>query len=55
MTRLRVPSLPMSIEGYSAGPRQDLANPLGVGGCDARGRTLRPSLSLERDERKKIA
>jgi dihydrofolate reductase len=32
MTRLRVQSFSVSIDGYGAGPRQDLANPLGVGG-----------------------
>ncbi len=32
MARLRVQSFSMSIDGYGAGPCQDLANPLGVGG-----------------------
>jgi dihydrofolate reductase len=32
MTRLRVQSFSVSIDGYGAGPNQDLANPLGVGG-----------------------
>jgi len=32
MTRLRVLSFSMSIDGFSAGPDQDLQNPLGVGG-----------------------
>ncbi len=32
MARLRVQSFSISIDGYGAGPRQDLANPLGVGG-----------------------
>jgi dihydrofolate reductase len=32
MTRLRVESFTISIDGYGAGPNQDLANPLGVGG-----------------------
>jgi len=32
MTRLRVHSLGISINGYGAGAGQDLANPLGVGG-----------------------
>ena len=36
MARLRVQSFATSIDGYSAGPRQDLANPLGVGGRDVR-------------------
>ena len=32
MTRLRVHSFAVSIDGYAAGPNQDLANPMGVGG-----------------------
>jgi dihydrofolate reductase len=32
MSRLRVLSFSISIDGYGAGPRQDLDNPLGVGG-----------------------
>jgi dihydrofolate reductase len=32
MTRLRVHSFAVSIDGYGAGPGQDRANPLGVGG-----------------------
>jgi dihydrofolate reductase len=32
MARLRVNSFAISIDGYGAGPNQDLANPLGVGG-----------------------
>jgi hypothetical protein len=32
MTKLRVHSFSISLDGYGAGPRQDLANPLGVGG-----------------------
>ncbi len=32
MTKLRVLSIGMSVDGFSAGPNQDLANPLGVGG-----------------------
>jgi dihydrofolate reductase len=32
MTRLRVASFSISIDGFGAGPDQDLANPLGVGG-----------------------
>src|SRR5271170_7335744 len=32
MTKLRVQSFSISIDGYGAGPSQDLANPLGVGG-----------------------
>jgi dihydrofolate reductase len=32
MPKLRVHSLAMSVDGFVAGPRQDLDNPLGVGG-----------------------
>ncbi len=34
MTKLRVLSFAMSLDGYSAGPDQDLQNPLWVGGLD---------------------
>src|SRR4026207_175747 len=32
MSRLRVHGFGISIDGYGAGPAQDLANPMGVGG-----------------------
>jgi dihydrofolate reductase len=32
MTRVRVESFTLSLDGYAAGPHQDLDNPLGVGG-----------------------
>src|SRR5262249_589862 len=32
MSKLRVQSFAISIDGYGAGPNQDLDNPLGVGG-----------------------
>ena len=32
MTKLRVQSFSISLDGYGAGPNQDLANPLGIGG-----------------------
>jgi dihydrofolate reductase len=32
MTKLRVSSFTISLDGYGAGPRQDIENPLGVGG-----------------------
>jgi dihydrofolate reductase len=32
MSRLRVQCFSTSIDGYGAGPNQDLANPMGVGG-----------------------
>lgn len=34
MTRVRVESFTISLDGYGAGPHQDLNNPLGVGGTD---------------------
>jgi dihydrofolate reductase len=34
MTKLRVQSFSVSMDGYSAGPDQDLDNPLGVGGTE---------------------
>jgi dihydrofolate reductase len=32
MTKLRIQSFSISLDGFGAGPRQDLENPLGVGG-----------------------
>ena len=32
MSKLRVQSFSISLDGYGAGPDQDLENPLGVGG-----------------------
>jgi dihydrofolate reductase len=34
MSRVRVSTFSISVDGYGAGPRQDLDNPLGVGGLD---------------------
>lgn len=34
MTRVRVESFTISLDGYGAGPNQDIDNPLGVGGED---------------------
>jgi hypothetical protein len=34
VSKLRVHSFSISIDGYGAGPHQDLSNPLGVGGPD---------------------
>ena len=34
MTRVRVASFTISLDGYGAGPNQDLDNPLGIGGTD---------------------
>jgi hypothetical protein len=32
MPKLRVESFSISVDGYAAGPNQDINNPLGVGG-----------------------
>jgi dihydrofolate reductase len=37
MSRLRVDSFSLSLDGYGAGPRQSLENPLGVGGTAVHG------------------
>jgi dihydrofolate reductase len=37
MSKLRVESFTISLDGFGAGPRQDLNNPLGVGGTDLHG------------------
>jgi dihydrofolate reductase len=34
MTRVRVESFTISLDGYGAGPHQDISHPLGVGGTD---------------------
>jgi dihydrofolate reductase len=34
MTRVRVEGFTISLDGYGAGPKQDISNPLGVGGTD---------------------
>lgn len=34
MTRIRVESFTISLDGYGAGPNQDVNNPLGMGGTD---------------------
>lgn len=34
MTRVRVESFTISLDGYGAGPNQDIDNPLGIGGTD---------------------
>jgi dihydrofolate reductase len=34
MTRVRVEAFTISLDGYGAGPDQDISNPLGVGGTD---------------------
>jgi hypothetical protein len=37
MTRVRVDSFTLSLDGFGAGPDQELQNPLGVGGMDLHG------------------
>jgi hypothetical protein len=37
MSKLRVHNLAISLDGYGAGPRQTLENPLGVGGEELHG------------------
>ena len=34
MTRVRVDCFTISLDGYGAGPNQDMNNPLGVGGTE---------------------
>lgn len=34
MTRVRVESFTISLDGYGAGPGQDIDSPLGIGGTD---------------------
>jgi hypothetical protein len=34
MTRVRVEGFTISLDGYGAGPNQDINNPLGVGGTE---------------------
>ena len=47
MTRVRVESYTISLDGYGAGPHQDLSNPLGVGGPDLH-QWLFPTRTLQR-------
>ncbi|MBK8358976.1 MAG: dihydrofolate reductase [Comamonadaceae bacterium] len=37
MTRIRVEGFTISLDGYGAGPNQDISHPLGVGGADLHG------------------
>jgi dihydrofolate reductase len=46
MTQVRVESFTVSIDGYGAGPNQDINNPLGVGGADLH-QWLFPTLTLQ--------
>jgi dihydrofolate reductase len=47
MTRVRVESFTISLDGYGAGPNQDIDNPLGVGGEDLH-QWLRPTRTFQR-------
>ena len=47
MTRVRVESFTISLDGYGAGPNQDIRNPLGVGGTDLH-QWLIPTRTLQR-------
>lgn len=47
MTRVRVESFTISLDGYGAGPSQDLDNPLGIGGADLH-QWLFPTRTLQR-------
>ena len=47
MTRVRVESFTISLDGYGAGPNQDVSNPLGIGGTDLH-HWLLPTRTLQR-------
>ncbi len=47
MTRVRVAGFSISLDGYGAGPNQDLSNPLGLGGPDLHG-WLIPTRTMQR-------
>jgi dihydrofolate reductase len=47
MTRVRVESYTISLDGYGAGPNQDINNPLGIGGTDLH-QWLFPTRTLQR-------
>lgn len=47
MTRVRVESFTISLDGYGAGPNQDINNPLGIGGTDLH-QWLFPTRTLQR-------
>lgn len=47
MTRVRVEGFTLSLDGYGAGPNQDIGNPLGVGGTDLH-RWLVPTRTFQR-------
>ena len=47
MTRVRVESFTISLDGYGAGPNQDINHPLGLGGTDLH-QWLLPTRTLQR-------
>jgi dihydrofolate reductase len=47
MTRVRVEGFTLSLDGYGAGPNQDIRNPLGVGGTDLH-QWLVPTRTIQR-------
>ena len=47
MTRVRVESFTISLDGYGAGPHQDIHNPLGVGGAELH-QWLFPTRTIQR-------
>lgn len=47
MTRVRVEGFTISVDGYGAGPDQDITNPLGVGGSDLH-QWLFPTRTIQR-------
>ena len=47
MTRVRVEGFTISLDGYGAGPNQDIGNPLGVGGTDLH-QWLLPTRTIQR-------
>ena len=47
MTRVRVESFTVSLDGYGAGPNQSIKNPLGIGGTDLH-QWLFPTRTLQR-------
>lgn len=47
MTRVRVEGFTISLDGYGAGPNQDINNPLGVGGTELH-QWLVPTRTLQR-------
>lgn len=47
MTRIRVEGFTISLDGYGAGPNQDIDNPLGIGGTDLH-QWLFPTRTLQR-------